>query len=166
MCIKEFKKKYLICSSIEKLVGALLGCDFGPFLHTNCLQILFGIIVLLKHPLWFHLHRPGGWQQIFIRNVSVHFPFTLPSVTWSTQCPMVAKLKEWLITTLSYKKLLIKLCSYCGWHSQRGIQIDITCQSLFTPSERLSNRRMKTSCVAFWLRQWCHPWRANATVLL
>lgn len=73
MCIKEFKKKYLTCSSIEKLVGALLGCDFGPFLHTNCLQILFGIIVLLKHPLWFHLHRPGGWQQIFIRNVSVHF---------------------------------------------------------------------------------------------
>ncbi len=34
---------------------------------------MYGIIVSLKCPPSFHLHHPGRWQQIFIKNVSVHF---------------------------------------------------------------------------------------------
>lgn len=34
---------------------------------------VFGIVVLLKCPLSFNLHQSGGWQQISLKNVSVHF---------------------------------------------------------------------------------------------
>ncbi len=37
------------------------------------LSCMCGIIVSLKCPPSFHLHHPCRWQQIFIKNVSVHF---------------------------------------------------------------------------------------------
>ncbi len=46
------------------------------FFFWNQLRVslaVFGIIVLMKCPPLFHLHHPGRWQQIFIKNVSVHF---------------------------------------------------------------------------------------------
>lgn len=42
---------------------------------------MFGIIVLLKCPPSFHLHHPGRWQQIFIKNISV-----LSSIYSSSVC--------------------------------------------------------------------------------
>ena len=44
------------------------------FCETNWefLDCVFGISVLLKCPNSFHFHHPGRWQQIFIKNVSVH----------------------------------------------------------------------------------------------
>ncbi len=53
-----------------------------PFLQLYFLSLkpiesflgcVFGIIVSLKCPPSFHLHHLCRWQQIFIKNVSVHF---------------------------------------------------------------------------------------------
>lgn len=156
-------------SSMKKLVTRVTQLWFWPILPHK----------LSSNPIWDHrpaeastlVSSSSSWwmaadfyQECF--SAFFHSPFLqlheARSALW-LQSWRNDLLPLWVIKS---SQMLIKLCSYCGWHSQRGIQIDITCQSLFTPSERLSNRRMKTSCVAFWLQQWCHPWRANATVLL
>lgn len=48
----------------------LLRCDFGPVFHRE-----FPWLCVWEHRLAeaFHRHHPGRWQQIYIRNVSVHF---------------------------------------------------------------------------------------------
>ncbi len=72
-----FYELWSLVLSIDFLLDSSLGHSrsFTFFLwnQMSFLGCVFGIIVSLKCLPSFHLHHPGRWQQIFIKNVSVHF---------------------------------------------------------------------------------------------
>ena len=56
----------------SQVIGWAILAALFSFSETNW-EFPWLFIVLLKCPPSFHLHHPGRWQQIFIKNVSVHF---------------------------------------------------------------------------------------------